>query len=691
MAWACEIGDTVKHGCEQYGIALIARHEGTLPAAVAAELDAHLAACAACRVLQAELVGLFDDLESLGEAQADRLPAIDLSLEILHGVADLDAGRRVLAPLPADRDDLGALLAGELDDFGIARLERDRAKDPVLAEEINTLTALAADLEALGTAHAAALPRVDLAASILAKAQARALEENMAPQVLDTLPEGIRLTAERYIEASATPAEIAELRAFAENRPALAALLDDTARLHADLEAIGVEVAQQVPTVDVLPGVMAAVRKNQQRPGNMTPLRRAGGTNSPARKAGQSTGRWLSAMAAAAAMLLVGVYVGQRMPGFRGESVATRTPHPHSTPPMQGTAPVTTPDDVKKTLDGEGEQNAAPTQADAPAELDVPQQMLSGNAGRTLKDALDLRRAAFEEDQEALAKLVRWSSLSEEEARKIAADKKADPAAILGAAEFLPPAEAAALLKKAIADNPDDPYLRKALAKAYAENGQTGLAKEQLEAWSKLDPENSLPKYLAARMAFLEGNSENALALLGEAAQYDQGNFYSAQSAQHRTQALAANGYNPQVASYLAGSTAGTSDYRHAHQLAGDLLDQGNQLRDAGMYDEAEKVYLGVYNMGAQLSNSARMANDFSTAYDIQDESLRALVILSQMFAGVDPNLLNGLLSELNNGMQALTQLLLVYNNIMTSDNIDQIMALIAATLNGGQLDFLQR
>lgn len=687
------IGDNVNQACEQYGKALLARHEGSLPAADAAELDAHLVACGACRQVEMAMKGLFDDLESLGESVDNATPKIDLTLEILAGAAELRAGRKVLAPLAHDHDDIAALLAGDLDDFGTARLDRESANDPLLAAELASLFGIAGDLEALGATHAAGLPRVDLAESILARAKARAVEENIAPQLLDTLPQGIRLAAERFIEASATTQEVAELRAFAATRPELATLLTDAALLHTDLEAIALEVERQTPKIDVLPEVMAAARK-QSRPSNITPMHRPRG-NAPARQAGFHAGRWLSAMAAAAALVLFGLYLGQALPGLDKDATPSLAGPPTHDDPMRQLRPATNPIDIPKTLEGEGEQNATPVPVPAPgavSEDDPATEVLaSGNGARTLKEVLDARRAAFESDQEALARLVRWSSLSEEEARKIVADKKSDPAAILGAAEFLPADEAAALLKKAIVDNPNDPALRKALAKAYADSGHPDLAREQLDAWSKLDPENSLPKYLAARMAFNDGNSASGLSLLGDAAAFEQGSLYSAQSAQNRSHALGANGYDPTVARFLAGSTAGTSDYNYAQRLASDLMDQGNQLRDAGLYDDAEKVYLGVYNLGAQLSNSAQMANDFSTAYDIQNSSLQALVTLSQIFAGVDPSLLSGLLGELNNGMQALTQLLVVYNSIFSGDNLDQIMALIAATLNGTQLDYLQR
>jgi len=682
----------LNQGCIQYGEALLARHEGSLPAAIAVELDAHLAACGACREVVAAMKDLYDELESLGDAVAAELPKIDLSLEILAGVADMKAGRKVLTPLLSDHDDIAALLAGDLDDFGAARLERDRAKDPLLAEELDSLNEVVVGVEALGMAQAAGLPRIDLTESILAKAKARALEENTAPQVLDALPEGIRLAAERFIEASATTAEIADLHAYAVGRPALAALLESTAQLHADLDAIALEVERQTPKIDLVPAVMSAVRK-LAKPNNVTPMRRAR-TASPAHQAGVRVGRWFSGVAAAAALVLFGLYLGQVIPGFGAKDEPKLAATDKSATPMQGTEPKTTGEDIRKTLDGEGEQNATPipsVEEGTPEDGTSEELLASGNGARTLKEVLDARRAAFSDDQEALARLVRWSSLSEEEARKLIADKKADPAAILGAVEFLPADEAAALLKNAIVENPNDPFLRKALAKAYAESGHPELAKEQLDAWSKLDPENSLPKYLAARMAFGEGNSAGGLALLGEAAAFEQGSLYSTQSAQNRSSALGANGFDPTVARFLAGSTAGTSDYKYAQGLAGDLMDQGNQLRDAGMYEDAEKVYLGVYNLGAQLSNSAQLANDFSTAYDIQDSSLQALVTLSRIFAGVDPALLNGLVGELNNGVQALTQLLLVYNNIFNGENLDQIMALIAATLNGGQLDFLQR
>lgn len=676
----------------------MAHLEGSLPAAVAADLKAHLGACGACRAELAAMKEISEAVEAMGVENAARLPQIDLTQAVLQGAAALRTGHRQLKDLLDEREDLIAYLDDELDDFSAARIDRERAKDALLDAELDALATLGEDLQALGVATAAEYPRVDLVESVVARAKARAIEQDALPPVFHTLPEGVRLAAERFIEGEATAEQAAELRDFAASSPALTAALDEYTALHDGLEAIAAESVRGVPRIDISAEVMSAVRK-MRRHENVTPMRhRDVSTSHGPQRAPRRTAWWLSAAVAAAACVMFGLYLGRTLPvqapGDAEDKLAKAEPQKIESVPANDVDLDTT----LRHLNGEGEPLTAlegesmvepDTEPQAPEEPMVV--ALAGNAARTLKDVLDARQKAFENDADALARLVRWSSLSEEEARKIASDKNADPQAVIGAAEFLPAGEAAALLKAAAERNPDDPYLQKALAKAYAANGDTELARQALDAWGKLDPENSMPRYMAARLAFQEGDSAGGMLYLSEAARYDHGSMYSSEAARYRQGALNANGYNGDVANFLAGSTAGTADYNYISAMANDLIDQGNQLRDQGKYQEAEDLYLGVYNLGAQISNSAQLVNDFDTAYSVQGAALQALITLSQLFAGVDTVTVNQLLAELNSGLAALADLMSVYSNIFGSANIEQILMLIGSTLNGGQLDFLQR
>lgn len=689
----------------------MAHLEGALPAAVAAELSMHLDGCEGCRAEWTAMKSLAEALEALGALAAEGLPAMDLVSAVLARVIELREGRRTLAPLLEDREEVSAYLDGALDELAVVRFERERANDAALNEELEALAALTADLEMLGAQQMAAAPKVDLVASVLARAKDRAVEQSALPQVLDTLPAVLRHAAERFIEGEASTDQVSELRAYAAAAPALAEMMETYEALHADLDALAADHARAVPRIDIVAEVMAAARK-QQRPANVTPLKRGASAVPVAKKRGASPVRWVGGIAAAAACLLLGLYAGKVLPGLNGQNASPGMMAKNDSGnngAMRGVSPDgKTQADTRKLVEGEnqadagqpdaGAEGAAEGNADASAtggeggaSGTEANPAAAGKGGRSLKDVLDARQSALDGDQEALAKLMRWSTLSEREAEKLLKDPNADPAALIGAAEFLPAHEAAGLLKAAVDKNPDDPYLRKALAKAYAESGDTELARQQLDAWSKLDPNNSMPRYLAARLDFQNGDATGGLSAIEEAAHYQSGSTYSTQAAQYRRNALTATGYGNDVAGFLAGSTAGTGDYQNVNRLANDLIEQGNQLRENGQYEDAQKVYLGVYNLGAQLTNSAQLASDYQTGYDAQAAALQALITLSHLFSGVDPGMLDQLSQDLQAGMSALAQLMNALNGVFSSQDMAQIMQLIAQTLGGGQLNFLSQ
>ena len=698
----------MKNGCEKYGLALVAHLEGALPAGVAAELGAHLEACEGCRAEWTAMKTLAEALEALGMLAAEGLPAIDVVSAVLARVIELREGRRTLNSSLDERAEVSAYLDGALDDLSVVRMERERANDAALNEELEALAALSAELEALGALEMAAAPKVDLVASVLARAKNRAVEPAALPVAVEALPAVLRHAAERFIEGEASTDQVSELRAYAAAAPELAAVLEAYDELHADLDALAADHARAVPRIDIVSEVMAAARK-QQRPANVTPLKRGAAAVPVAKKRSGGSARWIGALAAAAACVLVGLYAGKVLPGLPVQNdpqgmLAKNDP----AAAMRGVSPDgKTQVDTKKLVEGENQADAGQSAAangeggaeggadaaanggDATGADAAANPAAAGKGGRSLKDVLDARQSAFDGDQEALAKLMRWSTLSEREAEKLLKDPNADPAALIGAAEFLPANEAAGLLKAAVDKNPDDPYLRKALAKAYAESGDTEAARQQLDAWSKLDPNNSMPRYLAARLAFENGDAAGGLSAIEEAAHYQSGSTYSTQAAQYRRNALTATGYTNDVAGFLAGSTAGTGDYQNVNRLANELIDQGNQLRESGQYDDAQKVYLGVYNLGAQLTNSAQLASDYQTGYEAQQAALQALITLSHLFSGVDPAMLDQLSQDLQAGMSALAQLMNALNGVFAGQDMTQIMQLIAQTLAGGQLNFL--
>lgn len=272
--------------------------------------------------------------------------------------------------------------------------------------------------------------------------------------------------------------------------------------------------------------------------------------------------------------MLFGLYLGQALPflqGQRANNLVASNVSPEGA--FKLAQPTDAGKDLTKVMEGEGEAVATPSHspegggeagtegAAAGGEADIAQEAtpLTGPGSKTLKEMLDARQQSLEDDQQALARLMRWSTLSQDEARKILANKCGSGGDSRRGRVF------AGERGGAVVESGCGPESRQSVPAQGAGEGVCGERRHGAGATAagcveQDDPENSVPKYLAARLAFQDGDTAAAVAFMEDAAAFQHGSLYSAQSAQNRRSALAANGYTNDVASFLAGNSAGTGD-----------------------------------------------------------------------------------------------------------------------------------
>jgi len=244
-------------------------------------------------------------------------------------------------------------------------------------------------------------------------------------------------------------------------------------------------------------------------------------------------------------------------------------------------------------------------------------------ASVTVDDVVTARRElAGQRPESALDRLAEWVNLAPERARQLAQAAASSAKALAGASQSLPPEEAAPLLEAAVKDYPEEPCLRLLLAKAYdAQPGQQAKAAAELDKLSSLDPQNALPNYVRARDALREGDIEQALALLDEAASQDAVNAYAGENALYREQALEESGMNADAARMTAALTAGTPEYDYLTQLGQDMLNQGAELDDL---EAAQAVFEAVYTLGKQLQ-TAKFSGERLAGLDVERSTIDAL------------------------------------------------------------------
>ena len=248
----------------------------------------------------------------------------------------------------------------------------------------------------------------------------------------------------------------------------------------------------------------------------------------------------------------------------------------------------------------------------------------------TLRDAINARRSELLSQGNDFALLA---SLTGDEASELLKTMDLSVEALLGAAQFLSTDEAIAVLRAAIAEHPDDPQLKYALAMNLEGNPEAVEERmQQLAQLATADSDNSLPHYMLAADYFEQGDMARALEALGKGASYGDASAYTLESANQREAALVASGLDVDTARFLALSTAGSGEYSDISALRNELLDFGAHYEQLGEYDTAEQIYNAVNELGEQLVEGASMAVEQQFGLETQQDAILAIQGIAEVF-----------------------------------------------------------
>ena len=490
------------------------------------------------------------------------------------------------------------------------------------------------------------------------------------------------------IEGALDPPAQAELERHLEACPACRDEYQWLCAVSADLEAMGDAALERAPQVDIVDDVSRAAERAR-----IVPFEQPGQA-----KRRSVPVLWLGLAAAAAAVLVLWVS-GYRLVKPR-ESVTTPM---HVRPPRETTPPkeappeptmIATPKDFQPTKSEFEEVKRLlpddfllrPTDERPPGE-DEPEHA----DALTVETVLATRRNAIT-DPAARVQLARWASLTEDTARDIIGSVEASREAKVGAASALPPDEAIPVLLVAVAESPDDAYLRYELAKAYEEQeGASKEAAEQRAAASDLDPQNALNQCELASSLLSLGDEEGASASLHAAAALDGAYAYTSEAARHCEQALIASGVDADTARLVAALTAGTQQYVDIVELGDQLLQFGSYYERNGDVEFAQDVYETVDYLGGQVARSATFFWENVAGVDIQ----RAAI---DMFEGIYTTLesaegmetLAAQLEELGKELNALLGFFDQLNEFLVTASDELLASVSGFVIQNGDLTLLE-
>lgn len=297
---------------------------------------------------------------------------------------------------------------------------------------------------------------------------------------------------------------------------------------------------------------------------------------------------------------------------------------------------------------------------------DVDHNDFNSEKGFTAKPLHEWEEILKENALANAGKLMRmgiWASLTPEEARELLKKSGLSPMAILGAVQFLPPEEAKAILEAAIANNPEDAYLRFAMVNTlknmkdidYNELGA------HLSAWTNSDPSNVLPYYMEADIYLRNGEVESALNCIKEAKNVQGYNSYAMLTAQAYKEALIAKGLNPELAQLLASASLGLRETESLEEIAKNLLEYGRYYEEIGDYTTALMIYEALRDLGVNVDLSSNLLQERLAGIKYAQEALYALIrIMTQTYSFSDIQSYIAFLQNLN-------QLLENYNNALAS------------------------
>lgn len=529
-----------------------------------------------------------------------------------------------------------AILDGELAESEAHDFYAHSRQCPACRAEFESISLLIRELQTYGDALYADVIAPDIIETVLK----RAIQAKDAP-LLAPHDEAEAAEILAYVDGDLDELNQARFDRRMAHDPRLQAEIAEYRVLQADLEALGQDLAASVPAVDLLENVMSALGtaegfakvspfRTRPKPATARPVRRTAGHR-----------LWLGL--AGAAVLILGLSLLAWLADVSMSSDKIQVAQQSLVPPASGRAGDDSNAQDRTASEDQSEFVSVPEpisepKGGGPLELEDsgPKTDTSEpgtSQGLTLEQVLQARRKALLEGADRLSLMGQWASLTPEEARELIRKSGLSREALIGASQFLSPEEAEAVLKAAISQSPDDPYLRYALAKNYCQdNLHSAEALEQLNAWSNLDPENSLPLYMEAQLRFAQNDPEGALGALDTASSYGSASSYALGAAAYGERALVANGMAPDVARFLVATTAGSTQYSNVTDLGRDLVRYGQYYESLGDYDTAKQVYNAVRQMGVQLVEGAALSNEQLAGLDTQVVALDAFQQLYSIF-----------------------------------------------------------
>ena len=547
-----------------------------------------------------------------------------------------------------DAADLMAYLDGDADAATAEKLRSAPGGAAALEAEADSLRRMTALLHETGDLRRAALPKVDLVAGIMRCVNEGAVpvddpSDGIVPDSIDPSLEASLLETGSAL-AQALPEVnlldsvlrgLAHMKALESETGAAATDSDASlAVLATRLEAVGAELREKTPKVDLVEPVMDAVSKEPKPVSqNVIPFRARPRVQEAIRRT-SSARAWAFR---AAAVLVLSVALAGGWVVYRTDDGTTNITvgrNGMNGNPVTGKKAARMARSVPRTHlpknDGrvKGYDELARPAAPIPITIDMKSDLVS----LTLDKVIGAKRDALEQKGGAAEKLAGWGNLTAEEARRLLEEGGLSAAAMLGAIEALPAAEAATYLRAAVDKSPNDPYLRYLLARSLMGDPATqDEARTQIAAMKDLGGENALPYYMDASAKLSGGDINGALLAMNLGAGLETANPYGLETAQNRSAALIAGGMNPDVAHFVAASNAGQGEYNDLMGLGGELMAYAQQYEAVKDYGTANAIYTAVQTLGTQVQQGATLSNERLAGFDLQMTALDAVARLGQV------------------------------------------------------------
>ncbi len=549
-----------------------------------------------------------------------------------------------------------AYLDGDTSAALVERLGAALGGAAVLEAEVGELRRMETVLRETGALRRAALPAVDLVVDIMHLVQTGAVpaddsEDGIVPDAIDPKLELALLNAGSALAGALPEVNILDgvLCSLAhmkdrESETGVPASENDAALavLATRLEAVGGELREKTPKIEIVEPVMGGVTKEKQALSpNVIPFRgRPRVTRETWPVSDARTWVFRAAAVLVLGVALAGGWIVYRtddgtmniarvdQSGMRVNPVTSKNkdrmawlkPGPRTHLP-------------KNDARVKGYEGLARPAAPIPITINVKSDL----ASLTLDKVIGAKRDALDQKDGAADRLAGWGSLTADEARRLLEEGGLSASAMLGAIQALPAEEGANYLRAAVEKSPNDPYLRYLLARNLMTNPAThDEASAQLAAMKDLGGNNALPYYMDASAKLSGGDINGALLAMDLGSGLETANTYGLQTAQNRSAALQADGMSADVAHFVAATTAGQGEYNDLMGLGQELMAYGKQYEAVKDYQTANTIYSAVQTLGTQVQQGAALTNERLAGFDLQMSALDAVSRLADVLKTPD-------------------------------------------------------